>query len=134
MAPDAIIPEGAIVLPTRKSAPPLSPRQRRRQIIDLLAGHLARMPEALVVSSPPEDKTGAGQSCQGVTAEGLKVSRFGGSAPASNAATGSRAEKRSQSGQPAGIRLDVSAEMPLSVSTPGSSGAVSGGDPRTKGR
>jgi len=37
---------------TRKSAPALTERQRRRQIIDLLAGHLARMPEAVAVSSP----------------------------------------------------------------------------------
>ena len=29
---------------TRKSAPTLIERQRRRQIIDLLAGHLVRMP------------------------------------------------------------------------------------------
>ena len=28
---------------TRKSAPTLTANQRRRQIIDLLAGHLARM-------------------------------------------------------------------------------------------
>lgn len=99
---------------TRKSAPPLTAQQRRRQIIDLLAGHLARMPEALAVASPPEDETGAGQSGQGVTAESLKVSRFCRSAPASNAATGSRAEKLSEFRQ---TRLDVSAEMPLSVST-----------------
>ena len=32
---------------TRKSAPTMTVQQRRREIIDLLAGHLARMPEAL---------------------------------------------------------------------------------------
>ena len=37
---------------TRKSAPTLTERQRRRQIIDLLASHVARMPEAVAVSSP----------------------------------------------------------------------------------
>jgi hypothetical protein len=37
---------------TRKSATTLTERQRRRQIIDLLAGHLARMPEAIAVSPP----------------------------------------------------------------------------------
>jgi hypothetical protein len=31
---------------TRKSIPELTIQQRRRQIIDLLAAHLARMPEA----------------------------------------------------------------------------------------
>ena len=57
--PDAIIHEGAIALTrTRKSAPTLTVQQRRREIIDLLAGHLARMPEALDIppsrpGSPP---------------------------------------------------------------------------------
>ena len=73
---------------TRKSTPPISPAQRRRQIIDLLAGHLARMPEALVVSSPPENETEAHPSRQGVTTQSLNVSRFRGSAPASHAAHG----------------------------------------------
>lgn len=46
--PDAIIHEGAFALTgTRKSAPTMTVQQRRREIIDLLAGHLARMPEAL---------------------------------------------------------------------------------------
>ena len=101
---------------TRKSAPMLTEGQRRRQIIDLLAGHLARMPEAVAVSSPREVETGPGQSCQGVTAASLKVSRFRGSASASDAATIGPAEKLSEFGQ---TRLDVSAEMPLSVSTSG---------------
>lgn len=40
---------------TRKSAPTLTVQQRRREIIDLLADHLARMPEALdIPPSSPE--------------------------------------------------------------------------------
>jgi hypothetical protein len=65
---------------TRKSAPTLAERQRRHQIIDLLAGRLARMPEDTDVSAPGDGETGAGQSCQRVTAGSLKVSRFRGSA------------------------------------------------------
>ena len=38
---------------TRKSAPTLTERQRRRQIIDLLAKHLACMPAALSAPSGP---------------------------------------------------------------------------------
>jgi len=45
---------------TRKSAPTLTERQRRRQIINLLAGHLAKMPEAVAVSSPRDRETDAG--------------------------------------------------------------------------
>lgn len=37
--------------PRSKSAPTLTVQQRRREIIDLLAGHLARMPEALDIPS-----------------------------------------------------------------------------------
>jgi hypothetical protein len=40
---------------TRKSTPALTVQQRRRQIIDLLAGHLARMPEAIDVPPPKAD-------------------------------------------------------------------------------
>ncbi len=48
--PDAIIHEGAITLTgTRKTAPTLTVQQRHRHIIDLLAGHLARIPEAVGV-------------------------------------------------------------------------------------
>jgi len=56
---------------TRKCAPTLTANQRRRQIIDLLAGHLARMPEAVEVSAPCGRETDAGQSCQEVTAASL---------------------------------------------------------------
>jgi hypothetical protein len=45
---------------TRKSAPTLTVQQRRREIIDLLAGHLARMPEAVAVSAPCDRETDAG--------------------------------------------------------------------------
>ena len=65
---------------TRKSAPTLTERQRRRQIIDLLASHVARMPEAVVVSSPCDRETDAGQSGQGVTDTKPKFSRSRGSA------------------------------------------------------
>ena len=60
--PNAIIHEGAITLTrTRKSAPTLTVQQRRREIIDLLADHLARMPEALDIppscpGSPPDSE------------------------------------------------------------------------------
>jgi len=54
--PDAIILEGAIALTgTRKSAPTMTVQQRRREIIDLLAGQLARMPEAIdILPSRPD--------------------------------------------------------------------------------
>lgn len=45
---------------TRKSAPTLTEGQRRRQIIGLLACHLARMPEAVAVSVPCDRETDAG--------------------------------------------------------------------------
>jgi len=98
---------------TRKSAPALTERQRRRQIIDLLAGHLAHMPEAVAVSAPHGRETDAG--CDAASGDkGLRprVSKshvFAVSPPR----MGGR-KKFSESGQ---TRLDVSAEMPLSVST-----------------
>jgi hypothetical protein len=99
---------------TRKSAPTLTKRQRRRQIIDLLAGHLARMPEAVAVSAPCDSETDAGSDAGSVD-KGLQpqVSKSHVSAlpaPAPNR----RAEELSEVGQ---TRLDVPAEMPLSVST-----------------
>lgn len=63
--PTAIAYEGAIALsrtrPRRKSAPTLTVQQRRCEIIDLLAGHLARMPDALDIppsrlASPPDSE------------------------------------------------------------------------------
>lgn len=43
---------------TRKSAPELTADQRRRQIIDILSAHLARMPVAIAIpsESPPESE------------------------------------------------------------------------------
>jgi len=99
---------------TRKSAPTLTERQRRRQIIDLLAGHLARMPEAVAVSALCDRETDAG--CDAVSGDkGLQpqVSKshvFAVPPPAPDR----RPEELSDSGQ---TRLDVSREMPLSVST-----------------
>ena len=99
---------------TRKSAATLTERQRRRQIIDLLAGHMARMPEAVAVSSPCNRETDAG--CDAVSRDKVlqrQVSKshvFAGPPPAPD----QRAEELSESGQ---TRLDVSREMPLSVST-----------------
>ena len=57
----------------------LTELQCRRQIIDLLAGHLARMPEAVAVSAvavvrPMRQRYV--QSGQGVATGSLKVSRF----------------------------------------------------------
>jgi len=49
---------------TRKSTPTLTERQRRRQIIDLLAGQLARMTEAVKVSAPRGRDSDAG--CAGL--------------------------------------------------------------------
>ncbi len=99
---------------TRKSAPTLTERQRRRQIIDLLANHLARMPEAVAVSAPSDRETDAGCDAvsgdNGLRAEVSKSHVFAGPPPASDG----RSEELSESGQ---SRLDVSAEMPLSVST-----------------
>lgn len=46
---------------TRKSAPTLTVQQRRREIIDLLADHLARMPEALDI---PTSRPGSPPDCE----------------------------------------------------------------------
>lgn len=99
---------------TRKSAPTLTERQRRRQIIDLLAGHLARMPDAVAVSAPCDRETDAG--CDAVSqGKGLRpqVSKSHVFA-VPPLAPDRRPEELSESGQ---TRLDASAEMPLSVST-----------------
>jgi len=104
---------------TRKSAPALTERQRRRQIIELLASHVARMPEAVAVSSPRDHETDAGCDAasgdKGLRAEVSKSHVFAGPPPAPN----QRAEELSESGHPRKTRLDVSAEMPLSVSISG---------------
>jgi len=62
--------------PRKKSAPTLTGRQRRRrQIIDLLAGHLGRMPEAVAVSAPCDRETDAGCDAasgdKGLTPQGV---------------------------------------------------------------
>jgi len=95
---------------TRKSA--LTAKQRRRQIIDLLAGHLARMPEAFAVSAPRDRETDSGQS-HGRKSQKSRV--FSSYAPPPAPGHGSPEEKLSESRQ---TRLDVSAEMPLSVTCP----------------
>ncbi|MFW5690475.1 MAG: hypothetical protein ACOCXY_01550 [Planctomycetota bacterium] len=41
----------------RRVKPSLTADQRRRQIIDLIAGHLAAMPGALAVPPQPSDPT-----------------------------------------------------------------------------
>ncbi len=41
----------------RRARPALTAEKRRRQIIDLLAGHLAAMPGALAVPPEPPDPT-----------------------------------------------------------------------------
>lgn len=63
---------------TRKSATTLTATGK---INDLLAVHLARMPEAVEVSAPRDDEAGAGQSGQGVTAESRRISPFRGVPP-----------------------------------------------------
>jgi len=101
---------------TRKSAPALTERQRRRQIIDLLASHVARMPEAVAVSAPCDGETDADSDAGSVDKvlqrQVSKSHVFACPPPASDR----RPEELSESGQ---TRLDVSAEMPLSVSTSG---------------
>ena len=69
--------------------PPLTPRQRRRQIIEIIDGHLARMPEGIDVSA------GSEASCSGESGAG------GG-------------EK--DSGQDSQKALELSDELPLTVS------------------
>jgi len=99
---------------TRKSAPTLTEGQRRRQIIDLLASHVARMPEAVAVSSPCNRETDADSHAvsgdKGLRAEVSKSHVSAGPPPHPDR----RPEELSEFGQ---TRLDVSAEMPLSVST-----------------
>jgi len=105
--------------PRKKSAPTLTERQRRRQIIDLLAGHLARMPEADTVSASRDRETDAG--CDAVSRDKElqpQVSKshvFAVPPPAPDR----RPEELSESGHPRKTRLDVSREIPLSVSTSG---------------
>jgi len=95
---------------TRKSATALTARQRRRQIIDLLARHLACMPGALAVSAPRDRETDSGQS-YGRKSQNLAFLR---PAPPPVRGRGSAEEELSESRQ---TRLDVSAGMPLSVTT-----------------
>jgi len=102
--------------PRNKSAPTLTERQRRRQIIDLLASHVARMPEAVAVSAPGglETESGGGAVSPGkrLRPEVSKSHVFAGPPLAPNR----RPEELSESGQ---TRLDVSAEVPPSVATSG---------------
>jgi len=97
---------------TRKLAPALTARQRRRQIIDLLARHLACMPEALAVSALRDRETDSGKS-YGRKSQNLAFLR---PTPPAAPGHGSPEEKLSESSQ---TRLDVPAEMPLSVTCPG---------------
>ena len=102
---------------TQKSAPTLTERQRRRQIIDLLASHLARMPEAVAISAPSACENDADSDAvsgdKWLRAEVSKSHVFAVPSPPPNR----RAEELSESGHARETRLDVSAEMPLSVST-----------------
>ncbi len=62
---------------TRKSAPQLTAQQRRRQIIDLLAAGLARMPAAIAIpaTSPPDPQPDQAEQKVSEKAEtGLDVS------------------------------------------------------------
>ena len=65
---------------TRKSTLALTVQQRRRQIVDLLAGHLARMPEAIdmppprVGSLPESEDESAGSNCSEDSQIGLELS------------------------------------------------------------
>jgi len=99
---------------TRKSKRDLTPRQRRREIIDTLAMAAARMPAAHAIRrcdcvQPCED--GDDNDLQTAVS---KSHDFASSAPRRAGAGDTPAVKLSESGQ---NRLDVSAEMPLSVST-----------------
>ena len=63
----------------RKSTPVLTAKQRRRQIINLLAGQLARMPEGIdIPMSSPESPPDSGQQ---ITSQGsvCQVAHFGSS-------------------------------------------------------
>jgi len=102
---------------TRKSERDLTPRQRRREIIDTLAMAAARMPAAHAIRrcdcvQPCED--GDDNDLQTAVS---KSHDFTYSARPRAGAGDRPAEKLSESGQTPGIRLDVSATMPLSVST-----------------
>jgi len=65
---------------TRKSAPELTADQRRRQIIDILSAHLARMPAAIEVppkspqASPDSGAETARQNLRGNPETGLELS------------------------------------------------------------
>ena len=96
--------------PRKKSAPTLTEVQRRRQIINLLAGHLAKMPEAVAVSAPCDRETDAGCDA-GNGDKGLQPQVSKSHVSAITALPPDRrAEELSESGQ---TRLDVSREMPL---------------------
>ena len=99
----------------KRSAPMMTANQRRRQIIGLLAGHLARMPLALAVSPPREDETRFGPVLTRGYGRKSQNLAFLHSAPPSTPGHGSCEEKLSESRQ---TRLDVPAEMPLSVTCP----------------
>jgi len=99
---------------TRKSKRDLTPHQRRREIIDTLAMAAARMPAAHAIRccdcGVPRE-VGDDNDLQTAVS---KSHDFTYSARLPTVSGDSPAEKLSETGQ---TRLDVSATMPLSVST-----------------
>ena len=62
---------------TRKSRPPLTADQRRRQIVDLLARHLARMPgraDAPQATPSPPSREAEGGACYGHSSSSRQTS------------------------------------------------------------
>ena len=96
---------------TRKSAPMLTANQRRSQIIDLLAGHLVRIPLALAVPPPREDGT---EFERGLT---RTYNRKCQNPPLSHSASPPTDRQGKTPPNPAKTQLDVAGEMPLSVTT-----------------
>ena len=99
---------------TRKSDRDLTPEQRRRELIDLLGSAVARMLKSRSIpccDRGPLRNDGAGSHLRAAVS---KSHDFAAAARTRDSGHASPREKPSQTGQ---TRLDVSAEMPLSVTT-----------------
>jgi len=100
--------------PRKKSDRDLTPEQRRRELIDLLGSAAARMPAAPMIPRCDHPRSYIASDGKDLRAAVSKSHDFTSAARTRDSGHASPREKPSESDQ---TRLDVSAEMPLSVST-----------------
>jgi len=93
----------------------LTPEQRRRELIDLLGSAAARMPQSRAIPCCDQNVYRSRRDGSDLQTAVSKSHDFADSGPSPRFGCNALDEKLSQSGR---SPLDVSAEMPLSVSNP----------------